>query len=46
MPLLAVITKREEIDRIPTDVSAPREPLHSDEPAAPYFGPVHQFERV
>jgi len=37
MLLLAVITKREVIDRILTHVKVPREPVEGDEPAALYF---------
>ncbi len=37
MLLLAVITKREVIDRIVTHVKVPREPVLSDEPSALYF---------
>lgn len=35
--LLAVITKREVIDRILSHTQVPREPLQSDEPAALYY---------
>lgn len=37
MLLLAVITKREVIDRILTHVKVPREPVLSDEPAVLYY---------
>ena len=37
MVLLAVITRREVIDRILTHVKVPREPVQSDKPPALYY---------